>query len=401
MAKDTNQPLPYGHQWIDEADIAAVAKVLSGDWLTTGPTVDAFEQAAAKVAGARYGVAVSSGTAALHCACQAAGLGEGDEAAVPVLTFAATANAVRLAGAEVRFTDVDPESWTMSAATLAPVLTKKTKSVLGVDFAGQPCDWDDLVDCISGEDVITIDDAAHALGGIYKGRPVGSLADMTCFSFHPVKEITTAEGGLTVADSETVAADLKRLRNHNMIRTGSDFTAPEEAFEDGDQTGEPATWYYEIHQPGFNYRISDVQCALGLSQLRRLPDFIDRRTEIATLYSEAFADTDLLKTPVVAQDRKSAWHLYVIRLNLDALLVGRRKVFDELRFRGLGVQVHYIPLHLQPYYRQRYGHKRGDFPVAEAYYDEAITLPLFPAMKNEDIARVTETVLDVLTAVKR
>lgn len=401
VTKDIEPKLPYGRQAIDDDDITAVVNVLKDDWITTGPRIDAFEAAVAAKTGARFGVAVSSGTAALHNACQAAGLGEGDDAVVPALTFAATAAAVRLTGAEVRFSDIGADTWGLSASTLAPVLTTATKAVLPGDFAGQPCAWDGLHECLAGRDIVTIADAAHALGGSYKGRAVGSLADMTCFSFHPVKAITTAEGGLTVTDSEAFEFDLKRARNHGIVRESENFAVTEEAFEPGSGSSDPAPWYYEIHQPGMNYRISDIQCALGLSQLGKLESFLERRRALAAMYTDAFAGSDLISAPTVASDRESAWHIYVIQLNLPALKATRRQVFDALQARGLGVQVHYMPLHLHPYYRKRYGHKRGDFPNAEAYYDRALSIPLFPAMTDADAARVIESVLDVVNASKR
>ena len=401
MIKKHDYNLPYGRQTIDDDDVTAVVNVLKDDWITTGPRIDQFEAAIASRVGARFGVAVSSGTAALHSACQAAGLQEGDEAVVPVLAFAATAAAVRLTGAEVRFADIDPETWGLSASTLAPALTSVTKAILPVDFAGQPCDWDALNDSMTGKDYLTIADAAHALGGTYKGRAVGSLADMTCFSFHPVKSITTAEGGLTVTGSEKFTQNLKRARDHGIVRDGQDFVKVNEAFDPDSKFGDPAPWYYEVHQPGLNYRISDLHCALGLSQLRKLDSFLDRRRVLAAMYTKAFSGSDLFSTPIVAADRESAWHIYVIRLNLSALAVTRRKLFEDLRAHGLGVQVHYMPLHLHPYYRNRYGHKRGDFPHAEAYYDQALSLPLFPAMTDKDATRVIETVLDVVNGSKR
>jgi len=401
MTASSGVLLPYGHQSIDEDDVAAVIDVLKSDWLTTGPKVKAFESAVARKVGARFGVAVNSGTAALHCACLAAGLGEGDEAVVPVLTFAATANAVRLSGAEVRFADIDPETWGLSAETLAPALSSKTRVMLSVDFAGQPCDWSAINVALEGRDVVTIADAAHALGASYKSQPVGSLADMTCFSFHPVKVITTAEGGMIVTQSDRHANALKKVRNHCLVRNAEDLKNTKEAFADSNKAGGPAPWYYEVQELGVNYRMSDMQCALGLSQLQKLESFVDKRQVLASHYTAAFSKSELLRPPTVANVCNSAWHLYVIRLNLSALSAGRRQIFEALRDRGLGVQVHYMPLHLQPYYSTRYGLKRGDFPAAEAYYDEAITLPLFPSMTIADADRVIETVFDVLGASKR
>ena len=393
MPKTRVPPLPYGRQSIDEDDVAAVESVLRDDWITQGPRIEAFEAAIAEYSGVGHGIAVSSGTAALHSACIAADLGEGDEAIVPTLTFSATAAAVRLTGAEVQLADIDPETLGLSEATAQPHVSSKTKALLAVDFSGQPCDWDGLSQLCLDKEIVSIADAAHALGASYSGRNVGSLADMTCFSFHPVKAITTAEGGMAVTASEQLAHRLRKLRGHGIVRDGAEFLNSDES--------EVGPWYYEIHDIGLNYRISDVHCALGLSQFQKLDGFISRREELAAHYSEAFLGSDLLKTPVVKADRKSAWHLYTVKLNLDALAWSRGRIFEVLRERGLGVQVHYIPLHLQPYYRDRYGYKRGDFPNAEAYYDSALSIPLFPSMSNEDADDVISIVSDALTLAKR
>ena len=395
MPKTRIPPLPYGHQSIDEQDIAAVEKVLRDDWITQGPRIPAFEAAVADRVGARHGVAVSSGTAALHSACLAADLKEGTEAIVPALTFGATAAAVRLTGAEVRFADIDDETLGLSAQTVDPLLTQETRALLPVDFAGQPCDWDDLNAIGAKPGILSIADAAHALGASYKEQSVGPLADMTCFSFHPVKAITTAEGGMTVTGSDSLADRLRKVRNHGINRDALSFSLPDQNSED------VGPWYYEIQDIGLNYRISDVHCALGLSQLDKLDMFVNRRSVLADRYTAAFSGSELIRTPQIKSDRSSAWHLYVIRLNLEAMVWSRLQVFEALRDRGLGVQVHYMPLHLHPYYRDRYGHQRGDFPVAEAYYDAAITLPLFPAMTEGDVDDVVDIVSDVMKLARR
>lgn len=393
MSKSRNF-LPYGRQSIEEADIAAVDAVLRDDWITQGPRIEAFEHAVAKRVGAAYGVAVSSGTGALHSACIAAGLTERADAIVPVLTFAATAAAVRLTGAEVRFVDIEPDTWCISPSSVEQAVTEHTKAILPVDFAGQPCNWDSLSDLSRSLLLTTIADSAHALGAEYEGRPVGSLADMTCFSFHPVKAITTAEGGMTTTNRAVFEERLRRVRNHGIVR---DF----ERFEGGEAECDIGSWSYEVQELGLNYRISDIQCALGISQLERLDGFVSRRRELAALYSSMFSECELLSVPNAAARGSSAWHIYVIRLNLKALAQKRRYIFDELKARGLGVQVHYKPLHLHPYYSKRYGLGRGDFPIAEDYYDSALTLPLFPAMTEQDVADVVEIVTDVLSACRR
>ncbi len=395
MADSPRIKLPYGRQSVSEADIGAVCDVLRDDWITQGPRIAAFERAVADRVSADHGVAVSSGTAALHSACLAAGLGEGDEVVVPTLTFAATAAAVRLAGAEVRLADIDPDTLGLSADTAAAVASSKNKAIIPVDFAGLPCDWAELNDFAKDRRLITIADAAHALGALYQGQPVGSLADMTCFSFHPVKVVTTAEGGMIVTDNAEHAANLRSIRSHGIIREADKFTAADPTRIDD----EP--WYYEVQSIGLNYRISDLQCALGLSQMDRLSGFLERRLSIASEYQRAFATTDLIRSKPTFSDRVSAWHLYTIELNLEALEWSRAQVFAHLRQCGLGVQVHYIPLHRHPYYRARYGVTLSAFPNAERYYESAISLPLFPDMADTDVEYVVDTVLDTLAQARR
>jgi len=390
LAQSPPIKLPYGRQSISDADIKAVSDVLKGDWITQGPRIETFEQAVASQVSAEFGVAVSSGTAALHSACLAAGLGEGDEAIVPTLTFAATAAAVRLAGAEVRIADIDSETLGLSAESAAKCLSEATKAILPVDFAGLPCDWTDLLELAASQDLITIDDAAHALGATYQGKPVGGIADMTCFSFHPVKAITTAEGGMILANDANFNQKLRSIRNHGIIRDSQYFSGENRKSSEG----EP--WYYEVQDVGLNYRISDIQCALGLSQLARLDDFVSKRRTIAARYSDAFGQSELIRPRPKFDDRSSAWHLYVIELNLDALKCDRAAVFLALRERGLGVQVHYVPLHRHPYYQTRYGLTPEMFPNAEQYYQSAISLPLFPEMTDSDADYVIDSVLQTL-----
>lgn len=326
---------------------------------------------------------MSSGTAALHSACLAADLGEGDEAIVPTPTFAATA-------AEVWIADIDPETLGLNAKSVEQCLFQKTKAILPVDFAGLPCDWSDLLELAASQDLVTIDDAAHALGATYQGRSVGGIADMTCFSFHPVKAITTAEGGMITANDANFDQKLRSIRNHGIIRDSQHFSG------ENRKSSEEEPWYYEVQNVGLNYRISDIQCALGLSQLARLDDFQSRRRTIAARYSDAFGESEFIRPRPQFDDRSSAWHLYVIELNLDALKCDRAAVFLELRERGLGVQVHYIPLHRQPYYQTRYGLTPDMFPNAERYYQSAISLPLFPEMTDSDADYVIDCVLETL-----
>jgi perosamine synthetase len=325
-------------------------------------------------------VAVSSGTAALHLAAFAAGLGPGDEAIVPPLTFAATANAVLYLGATPVFADVRSDTLTLDPEWVAEKLTPRTRAIIGVDFAGLPCDWDRLHVLAQRTGARLIDDAAHALGAAYRGRPLGALADLTTLSFHPVKHVTTGEGGMVTTDDAGLAERARRFRNHGITMDAS------ERFSRGE-------WHYEMVDLGFNYRLTDVQCALGLSQLGRLDDALARRRAIAARYRAALAGVPGLALQALPEGSAHAWHIFPILLDLDRLAGDRRAIFAALRAEGIGVNVHYIPVYWHPYY-QRLGYAKGLCPVAEAVYERLITLPLFPAMTDADVE-------DVLTAVRK
>ncbi len=394
--------IPYGRQSIDDDDIAAVVAVLKGDWLTQGPTVAAFEKAVAERTGARHAVAVATGTAALHAACFAAGVGPGSEIVTAPITFAASGNCALYLGGEVRFADIRADTYCLDPAKLEAAIGPTTRAIVPVDFTGQPADMNEINAIAKRHGLMVIEDAAHSLGATYRGRPVGTLADMTILSFHPVKHVATGEGGMVLTDNDVLAARLRLFRTHGITGEAAEMTLAEQAADaDGPNTAKQknqgkAGWYYEMQELGFNYRITDLQCALGISQMGKLEYFLERRRAIARRYSDAFARSPLLTVPHQEGDRESAWHLYMLRLRLSAMGRTRREVFEDLRGRGIGVHVHYIPLHLQPYYRQRYGHRRGDFPVAEAYYDSALTIPLFPAMTDEMVERVIAAVLDAV-----
>ncbi len=376
--------LPYGRHCVDEADIAAVVAALRSDWLTTGPIVDEFETAFAKAVDVPHAVAVSSGTAALHAAAFAASIGPGDEVITTPLTFAATANCVRYLGGTVVFADVRPDTLNLDPAKVEACITSRTRAIITVDYAGQPSDLDEL-DAVSARHALPlIADASHALGATYRGRPVGGLARMTTFSLHPVKHITTGEGGMITTDDPALATRLRTFRNHGIIRE-------HQRRED---------WRYEMAELGYNYRLSDIQSALGLSQLERLPEQIVRRREIATQYTRALAALPEIERPVVLADRESAWHLYVVRLRLDGLRVGRAEVFRALRGENIGVNVHYIPVPWHPYY-ERLGFRRGGWPVAEDAYERILSLPIFPAMTDADVEDVVYAVEKVLAHFRR
>lgn len=375
--------IPYGRQWLDEEDVRAVVEVLRSDWLTTGPKVAEFEERFAAWVGARYAVAVSSGTAALHAAAFAAGLGPGDEAITSPLTFAASANCVLYQGGRPVFVDVRPDTLNIDPAQVERRITPFTRALIPVDFAGQPCDLEEIVRLARRHGLVVIEDAAHALGATYRGRKVGSLADLTTFSFHPVKQITTGEGGMVTTDDPELARRLRLFRNHGITT---------EARERQERGG----WFYEMVELGYNYRITDFQCALGLRQLEKLEGFLARRREIASRYQAAFSGLPEAELPVAREDRDSAWHLYILNLNLERLRVNRDPIFAALRAENLGVNVHYIPVHLHPYYQKRFGHQPGEHPVAEAAYPRLLTLPLFPQMGEEEVEAVIAGVRKVL-----
>lgn len=375
--------LPYGRQSIDEEDIQAVVNTLRSNWLTTGPMVEAFEKAIAEFVGAKYAVAFSSGTAALHATMFAAGLAKKTEVFVPPMTFVATANSVVYQGGIPIFIDVDPNTLLIDESLLQNKINSKTKAIIAVDYAGQPCNYDALRDIATKNDLILISDACHALGAKWNGRNVGTLADLTVFSFHPVKHITTGEGGLVVTDNLEYVSRMRRFRNHGIE---SDYR----------QRDERGTWYYEMIDLGYNYRLTDMQCALGLSQLRKLPGWIERRREIAKCYDQAFANESSIKPLQVNKNAFHAYHLYVAQLVLERLNVGRAEIFSRLRNCGIGVNVHYIPVHLHPYYRNNFATKSGLCPVAESAYERIISLPMFPAMTNDDVNRVIASVKQVL-----
>lgn len=378
-------PLPYGHQWVDQADIEAVIQSLTSEWLTTGPRVAEFERVFAETVGAREAVAVSNGTAALHASMHALGIRPGDEVIVPAMTFAATANCVVFQGGTPVFADVDPDTLLLDPSQVEAAITPRTKAIIAVDYAGQPCDYDSLQAIASRHGLHLVADACHALGGAYKGRPVGSLAELSVFSFHPVKHITTGEGGMITTDDPELASRMRVFRNHGITT-------------DYHQREQEGSWFYEMLELGYNYRLSDMQCALGLSQLRKLSAWVKRRQEIAREYDAAFLEMPGIRPLAVRPEVSHAYHLYVVRLDLTRLRVTRAKVFAALRAEGIGVNVHYIPVHLHPFYRERFGTKPGLCPVAERAYDEIITLPLFPRMSDKDVEDVIVAVRKVVEA---
>lgn len=367
--------IPYGRQYVDDEDIEEVVKVLKSDFLTTGPVIEEFEKKVADYVGAKYAVAVANGTAALHSACYAANIGKGDEVITTPITFAASSNCAFYCGAVPVFADIDPKTYNIDPSDIEKKITDRTKAIIAVHFTGQPCDMGKIHEIANKHGLIVIEDAAHALGAVYEGKKVGSLSEMTTFSFHPVKHITTGEGGMVLTNHQELYERLKLFRTHGITRE-------EHLLRKND-----GPWYYEQLDLGYNYRITDIQCALGISQMKKLPYFLERRKEIAERYQEAFADCDNIQCPYQKPGCENAWHLYVIRIKGGK----RKEVFEKLREAGIGVNVHYIPVYQHPYY-QEHGYKDISCPNAEQYYEEAISLPIYPALKEAEQEYVIETV---------
>ncbi|MDP7247334.1 MAG: UDP-4-amino-4,6-dideoxy-N-acetyl-beta-L-altrosamine transaminase [Candidatus Peribacteraceae bacterium] len=376
--------LPYSRQLIGAEDIEAVIEVLKSDWLTTGPKIQEFEKEFASFVGANDAVAVSNGTAALHASMFATGISEGDEVIVPAMTFVSTANSVVFQKGTPVFVDTDPDSLLIDPKKVEEAITKKTKAIVAVDYTGQPCDYDSLSQIAEKNQLTLIADACHALGGMNEGQSVGSLADLSTFSFHAVKPIATGEGGMITTNNPHFPKVMREFRNHCI---SSDHRERHEA----------GSWFYEVDQLGFNYRLTDFQCALGLSQLKKVPKWTSRRQEIAQIYDKAFSNLEEVTPLKVREDVSHTYHLYVVKLELDSLRVNREEIFKALRAENIGVNVHYIPVHLHPFYVNNYGTKEGQFPNVESAYERILSLPMFTAMNNEDVKSVIEAMEKVIT----
>lgn len=364
-----NEFISYGKQSLDEDDIQAVIDTLRSPNLTQGPKIVEFEQAVADYVGVKYAVAFSNGTAALHGACYAAGIGEGDEVITSPITFAASANCVRYVGGTVVFADIDAQTYNIDPQQIRANITDKTKAIIPVDFTGQPVDIDEIMDIANEHNLTVIEDGAHSLGATYKDRKVGQTAHMTMFSFHPVKPVTTAEGGIIVTNDEELYDKMRQFRSHGIAQVP--------------YSAEKGGWYYEMTELGYNYRMTDLQAALGVSQMKKLDSFIARRQQIAKYYDEAFRDVSQVITPTQLANTQSGWHLYMIQLGG----VDRKVVFDKMRAAKIGVHVHYIPVYWHPYY-EKLGYTRGLCPVAEAWYERALTLPIHPSLSEEHVAHI-------------
>lgn len=372
--------LPYGRQSIDESDIKAVSDALRSEWLTTGPKVDEFEAAISDIAGGSHAVAVTSGTAALHVAYVAAGIKPGDEIVTTPLTFVATAATAAIAGAKVVFADIDPATGNLALDAAAAAVTPRTRAITAVDYAGLPVDASAFNRLAHDAGAVFIEDAAHSVGSSLHGEPVGKIADLTTFSFFPTKNMTTAEGGAVVTPREDLALRARRFKGQGLVREKSELRYPDEG-----------AWHQEVHEFGLNYRLPDVLCALGISQMAKLDGFRKRRQEIHDTYNAAFAGNENLMLPQTTDGAAPAWHLYPLRVEASR----RRSIFDELRSRGIGVQVNYIPAYWHPVFEDL-GYRRGMCPEAELYYQQEISLPLYPGLTDSEVNTVVDQVLDVV-----
>lgn len=389
LERQPSMQVPFHAPSIGEEEIAEVVDTLRSGWLTTGPKVGRFERDFAAAVGARRAVALNSATAALHLALEAVGVKSGDEVVIPTYTFAATGEVVTYLGARPVLADCGPHTLNIDVSTIEPCLTSRTKAIIPVHIAGQPCDMDPILELARRRGIHVIEDAAHALPTTYKGRLVGTLGDLTAFSFYATKTITTGEGGMVTTEREDYAARVKQMSLHGL--SGNAWN----------RYTDKGRWYYEIEAFGFKYNLTDLAAALGLQQLRRMHEFHQRRQQIAGMYNEVFANLDICRTPGEVPYGTHAWHLYILELNLPALRVTRNEVVDELRRRGVATSVHFRPLHLHSVYEEAYGHRYGQFPAAEAAFEGAVSLPIYPRMTDADAGYVVEAVLSTLKGARR
>jgi UDP-4-amino-4,6-dideoxy-N-acetyl-beta-L-altrosamine transaminase len=376
----TEEFIPYGSQWIDEKDIDAVVETLKSDFLTTGPKIKEFEDTFADYVDAKYAVAIANGTAALHAATYAAGIKEGDEVITTPITFAATANSILYQNATPVFADIDPETYNIGPESIKDNITEKTKAIIPVHYTGQPCDMEKIKEIAAKNDLIIIEDGAHAVGATYKDQKIGSIGDMTTFSFHPVKNMTTGEGGMITTDSKELYDKLMKFRTHGITKDESEYI-----------NSSDGNWYHEQQGLGYNYRITDIQAALGITQLKRLDKFLTRRREIVNRYNNEFKDIEGLIIPEQLENTNSAWHIYVLQLELEKLTADRKEIFKSLREKNLGVNVHYIPVYFHPYYHNL-GYEKGICPKAEKLYERIITIPLYPKMNDQQVNDVIKRI---------
>jgi len=376
--------LPFGQADLGEAEFNEVIDTLRSGWLSVGPKTREFESRFKEYVGSKHALAVNSCTSALHLALVAAGIGEGDEVITSPVTFCATANVVVHQRGKPVLADISPDDYNLDPAKIEERLTPRTKAIIPVHFAGQPCRMDEILEIARRHNLLVIEDAAHAVGAVYKGRPVGTLGDVTAFSFYATKNLTTSEGGALTTENDDLAARMRTLSLHGMSRDAwQRYTAK-------------GSWYYEVVAPGYKYNMTDIEAALGLHQLRRLEQFNTTRARYAAMFTEAFSTLPEIQTPAVRPDVKHAWHLYAIRLMPGTLKIDRAQFIDELKARNIGASVHFIPVHLHPFYQQAFGYKAGDYPVAESYFEGAVSLPLYPRMTEADVVSVIEAVQDII-----
>jgi UDP-4-amino-4,6-dideoxy-N-acetyl-beta-L-altrosamine transaminase len=378
--------IPYGKQWIDDDDISAVVDTLSSDFLTQGPKVAEFEQKICDITGAQFAVAVSNATAGLHIAILAANLPEGSEVITTPNTFLSSANVIEMAGLTTVLADINPDSGLIDCASVKAAITSKTKAIIPVHFSGESCDLETLQSLAKEHDLIIIEDAAHAIGSGYKSSTIGdsTYSDMTVFSFHPVKTIAMGEGGVVTTNTKDVYDQLCALRSHGVVRDPSQL-----------ELSSPGPWYYEMQMLGYNYRITDMQCALGISQLKKLDQFKQRRTEIRKQYDAAFS-SPTIKMLDTDPKNDTCFHLATALIDFNGIGKDRATVMTELREQGVGTQVHYIPIYAHPYYSHKYGWDTSNFPGSENYYSRCLSLPLYPKMTDSDVSKVISTVKTVI-----
>ena len=396
----------YGKQSIDNSDIAEVLKVLKTDWLTQGPKVQEFENRLGSKSGAKYVSAVSNGTAALHLAGLALGWKKNDIVITSPITFLASANCVLYSGATPDFVDIDENYYTIDVNKLEDKVrqyrkkNKRIKAVVAVDYAGQPCDWKGLRYLADKYGFQLVNDNCHALGAKYYGSEKYGVkyADIVCQSYHPVKHITTGEGGAVLTNDKLIDERVKILRSHGMVKTSSKFKIQSSKFKNKqlieEHTDEP--WYYEMQMLGYNYRITDFQCALGISQLKRLDKFVEKRRQIAEYYDRVFKNDERFNTPIEMKNSDHSYHLYPLQINFKKVKKSKVQIFNDLKMEGINCQVHYIPVHLQPYYRDNFGFKRGDYPIAEKFYESEISIPMYPALMKKDLDYISKTINKVI-----
>jgi UDP-4-amino-4,6-dideoxy-N-acetyl-beta-L-altrosamine transaminase len=377
--------IPYGSQWIDDHDIEAVTETLKSDYLTTGPKIKEFEDKFADYVDAKYAVAIANGTAALHAANCAAGINEGDEVITTPITFAASSNSVLYQDAIPVFADIDAKTYNIDPESIKEKITEKTKAIITVHYTGQPCEMDKIKEIANENDLIIIEDGAHAVGATYKDQKIGSIGDMTTFSFHPVKNMTTGEGGMITTDSKELYDKLMKFRTHGITKDESEYI-----------NASDGPWYHEQQELGYNYRITDIQAALGITQLKKLDEFLARRREIVNRYNQEFKEIDGLIIPEQLENTNSAWHIYVLQLELEKLTAERKEIFNTLREKNLGVNVHYIPVYFHPYY-QSLGYEKGICPKAESLYERIITIPLYPKMTDQQVDEVIKRIQSTIT----